>query len=765
MKRSTASALIVALALACASYAGASNPYGARHGAVPDRSPPIANDDIATTSSDAPAALNVASLNEGFDDITTLVANGWVLQNNSTPVGSTSWTQGPAVSGGGPFDAFDGASNAFISANYNNTGNTGTISNWMLTPVLDFGGGANLTFYTRKVSPDSYADRLEVRISTNGDSTDIGVPGTGVGDFTTLALSINPTLVLGVYPTSWTQFTISGLPHNGTGRIAFRYYVTNAGYLGTNSDFIGIDHVTYAGGTPEYHVGGNVSGLAGTGLVLQLNGANDLTVGADGSFVFPPYVVDGGTYTVTVASQPSNLNQTCTVSNDNGTIAGADIANVQVTCTTNTYAIGGSVSGLSGTGLLLHLDNGDDFAVTANGSFEFPTALGDGSGYVASITTQPSTLSQTCSIVNPSGTVAGSDVGDIAVTCVTNTYHVGGVVSGLAGTGLVLHLDNGDDVAVPVNGSFAFPTALTDGSPYVVSVGTQPGNPGQTCSVANGSGALAGQDVTNVAVSCVTNTYHVGGSVSGLDGSGLVLHLGSGADLPVAANGSFIFPAALDDGSAYAVSVGTQPTSPTQTCIVTNGSGKLAGHDVTNITVSCTTNTYLIGGTVSGLKGSGLVLHLDSGENLPVAAGDGSFLFVTARNDGSSYLVTVGTQPDEPRQTCLVANASGTLSGHDVTNIAVTCTTNTYAIGGNVTGIDGFDVVLQLNGENDLTVVSDGAFTFPTRLPDGSTFAVTVLSPSGVCLVQNGSGVVTGSAVLTVLVACDLLFRDGFELP
>lgn len=173
---------------------------------------------IATTSS-------AQAFNEDFNDITTLTGSGWSMQNLSTPVGSTNWFQGTSVAAAGPFDSFNGAANAYIGANFNNTGSTGTISNWMMTPNRTFRNGDVFTFYSRKASPDAYADRLEVRLSTNGASTNAGANATTVGDFTTLLLSINPTLVLGVYPVVWTQYTItiSGLPAPTSGRIGFRY--------------------------------------------------------------------------------------------------------------------------------------------------------------------------------------------------------------------------------------------------------------------------------------------------------------------------------------------------------------------------------------------------------------------------------------------------------------------------------------------------------------------------------------------------------------
>ena len=56
---------------------------------------------------------------------------------------------------------------------------------------------------------------------------------------------------------------------------------------------------------PAYSIGGTVSGLAGSGLVLQNNGGDDLAISADGSFTFATPLVDGSSYEVTVLTQPT----------------------------------------------------------------------------------------------------------------------------------------------------------------------------------------------------------------------------------------------------------------------------------------------------------------------------------------------------------------------------------------------------------------------------------------------------------------------------
>ena len=132
--------------------------------------------------------------------------------------------------------------------------------------------------------------------------------------------------------------------------------------------------------------------------------------------------------------------------------------------------------------------------------------------------------------------------------------------------------------------------------------------------------------------------------MSGLAGGGLVLQNNGGNDLPIAASGNFAFSTALAEGTAFNVTVKTQPLSPSQTCVVTSGTGAIGSANVANVAVTCTTNTYSIGGTVAGLTGSGLVLQDNAGNDLRVAAGGGTFSFSTPIASGATYQVTVKTQ-------------------------------------------------------------------------------------------------------------------------
>jgi hypothetical protein len=82
----------------------------------------------------------------------------------------------------------------------------------------------------------------------------------------------------------------------------------------------------------NYYFGGTLSGLTGT-LILQNNGANDLTLTNNGAYQFVNGLANGSAYKVTVISQPTN--QGCTIANSVNTVSGLDVTNVNVTCATS----------------------------------------------------------------------------------------------------------------------------------------------------------------------------------------------------------------------------------------------------------------------------------------------------------------------------------------------------------------------------------------------------------------------------------------------
>ena len=203
----------------------------------------------------------VSNLTEGFETLTLATSNtttpvaGWTAKNNSDGAVGEAWFAGssfqtlPFLQVGTPH----GGSQC-IATNFEcGDGTSGvTLSNWLISPLLNLNNGAKIRFWTvgssgSATSGQEFADNLQVRLSTQGTSVNVGTSTTSVGDFTTQLLEINPTLSTSVYPIVWTSYTItvSGLSGPTTGRIAFRYFVTNGGPAGSNSDAIMIDDVEY----------------------------------------------------------------------------------------------------------------------------------------------------------------------------------------------------------------------------------------------------------------------------------------------------------------------------------------------------------------------------------------------------------------------------------------------------------------------------------------------------------------------------------------
>lgn len=161
-------------------------------------------------------------------------------------------------------------------------------------------------------------------------------------------------------------------------------------------------------------------------------------------------------------------------------------------------------------------------------------------------------------------------------------FLISGTVIGLSASGLTV--TNGTDtIAIAADATmFQFPTALAETTGYVVSVVTQPS--GSSCSVVNGVGTVDSIDIDNVVIDCVP-TFSISGTLSGVTAAGLVL--ADGVDRIDIAPGSvsFAFPTPLVQGSAYSVTVTTEPVG--QSCSVANGSGTVGAAAITDIAVSC----------------------------------------------------------------------------------------------------------------------------------------------------------------------------------
>jgi hypothetical protein len=437
----------------------------------------------------------------------------------------------------------------------------------------------------------------------------------------------------------------------------------------------------------QYSVGGTISGLNGSGLVLA-NGTSTLSPSASAtSFIFSTKLTQGSNYAVTVQSNPSG--QVCTVSNSSGAVSTYNVTGISVSCVNIAGLIGGTIAGLNQSGLVL-TTGAEDLVVPINSSsFSFSNPVNVGSTYSVSVKTQPS--GKTCSVSNGSGAMTSGGINSVQVACATSTYSIGGSISGLATSGLTLK--NGAEIITISSGSnsFIFSSPVAVGGSYQVTVNSQP--TGYTCSVTNGSGTIVSTNITSVAVNCSALTYSIGGTISGLSYTGSYVTNG----LKIQLNGTslFVYPASgettfnvadsIPYGSSYTVAVAQHPTG--QYCSIANSNGQVAGN-VNNIAVTCVSNVLLA--NISGLT-SGQTLGLTAQANYTNSnpafgltsfsfSGSGNKTLFSGLNTYDSYAVNITSQPDASTN-CIITGyspASGQIMGATYANIL--CSTANYEV-------------------------------------------------------------------------------------
>ena len=166
--------------------------------------------------------------------------------------------------------------------------------------------------------------------------------------------------------------------------------------------------------------------------------------------------------------------------------------------------------------------------------------------------------------------------------------------------------------------------------------------------------------------------------------------------------------------------------------------------------------SFDVSGNINRLDYTGLVLA-NGADTVAPAVGATSFTFPNRVDYGTSYNVTIKTQPQH--MTCAVANATGS-AGHTASIVvAVSCTINAYTISGTVQGLTGAGLELA-NGSDPVTALpAAGAttFAFTNKVEFGKPYGVGVLTqPSGqTCSVSaNGTGAMGDANVADIAVSC-----------
>lgn len=499
---------------------------------------------------------------------------------------------------------------------------------------------------------------------------------------------------------------------------------------GTGSDLQqGITDVSVSCAPVTYVISGTITGLSASGLVLTNNGGDSLSVLAgSNSFQFSSPVDFGGQYAVAIASQPSGL--TCTVSHGSGTNVTATVNNIAIACSGTTYTIGGSVTGLTASGLTIEDNGSDSLAVPESATtFQFGTPVSAGAAYDVTVSMQPPGL--TCTAASAGGSNVQADITTVQITCNSSTFTISGIISGLTASGLVLQDNAADDLVVSSGSAgFSFDTPVAYDSPYNVTVLTQP--TGETCTVANGTGT-ATQTVSGVSVTCAPNPIYTVTPSAGPNGS-------ISPDTPQSVNsgGSITFTATPDSG--YGVNQW-----------LVDGAAVQSGGSVyvlTDITANATV-------TVSFAQAD-LALSVSS---LALATG-GNAREITVQNAGSITATNVTVSPGTfPAGTSLSTTCGTSLAPASTCSVTITPGVNATSACGS--GMAPTPTVVSISADNastasaNISVLSLGCLyqggyvysiddTTPTSESTGGA-VVAVNDASSGSTWFNGSFVVTGA--------------------
>jgi 6-phosphogluconolactonase (cycloisomerase 2 family) len=257
-----------------------------------------------------------------------------------------------------------------------------------------------------------------------------------------------------------------------------------------------------------------------------------------------------------------------------------------------------------------------------------------------------------------------------------------------------------------------------------------------------------------ILTSCGTSpgyNYTISGTVGGMIGSGLVLQDNGGDDRTITANGAFSFVTALNDGTAYSVTVKTQPTNPSQTCVVSNGSGTITGSPVMNVAVSCVMNSSPV--TVDP---SGNFAYVSNSNTSNISAY--TINQTTGALTSVSGTFTTGISPNQvtvdPSGTfAFVANMGGGTG--DGTISAYTIDNTSTSTPGALNTVSGSPFTAGTS-PSQVTVDPSGTFVYVANIGDGTISAYTIdntsTSTPGALNAVSGSPFTAGTSPLSVTI-------------
>jgi hypothetical protein len=168
----------------------------------------------------------------------------------------------------------------------------------------------------------------------------------------------------------------------------------------------------------EVQISGNAPGSA-LKFSIYVNSESDFFLYGNGGTLPNFYLTNGESYEAGILGSPEGEN--CEISGDGGmgTVNNAPVL-ITVSCSLSSYSISGTVTGLLPGNQLVIQDNGaDNYTVSADGQFTFPTPIQSGSSYAVTVLSQTAAMPQNCTVTNGSGGVGPSAAiqGNLVISC------------------------------------------------------------------------------------------------------------------------------------------------------------------------------------------------------------------------------------------------------------------------------------------------------------------------------------------------------------
>ncbi|WCL49858.1 LamG-like jellyroll fold domain-containing protein [Leptospira sp. GIMC2001] len=482
---------------------------------------------------------------------------------------------------------------------------------------------------------------------------------------------------------------------------------TNTVIVNCTAGYLAVGTVSIPGGTP--------SSIVGSGLVLSLTNTGgtafatqNLNINAgDTTFSFPAAIPPGAQFQVTITTQPSSPIQACNVT---GTGTGAPIfvsGNVNdllISCALPLPEL------ITVAGTFNNLVNVALNAPVTGANFRY--TLGDGTGAQTDPTcASPDTTTTTIPITEainhtikvrqcragwpPSAVVASGSynlkVADPSPVVATATGMDAGGTTGFTTTTTAITWfcqNSADSPTAPVDPVCgATPNVCTTGSNANF---THAGIDNKLVKVRACRENFTQSDIVNL--SYPVNTYTIGGTISTLTTpftlNSFVVQNNAADNTILSANGGYTFATAVASGVGYAVTILSSPTSPWQTCVLSNDTGTVSNANVTNVNISCSVNQYNLSGSISGpnagnlLPGSSITIDPGAAVGAPFVLNSGDPIPTFNVNSGVALDYTITAQPQG--QHCIFVNpttVSGTVGGADITTLDINCVEG-YHIGG-----------------------------------------------------------------------------------